>query len=111
MNIILPRELEEMIQHHLDKGHYSSAVDVVRAALVLLEDQEHRDRREESDIEQHQTTTDQPDPDRDYGVAWAEWFQDLESIEPPIERAAVKPSQSEIEEMIVEKYRKQGLEL
>lgn len=120
MNIILPRELEEIVQHHLDKGHYSSAVDVVRAALVLLEDQEledeeHCDRREESDeepaIEQHQTTTDQPDPDRDYGVAWAEWFQDLESIEPPIERAAVKPSQSEIEEMIVEKYRKQGLEL
>ncbi|OAB57394.1 hypothetical protein AY600_12875 [Phormidium willei BDU 130791] len=121
MNIILPRELEEIVQHHLENGHYSSAVEVVRAALVLLEDPEledpeledpeHCDRHEESDIEQHQTTTDQPDPDRDYGVAWAEWFQDLESIEPPIERAAVKPSQSEIEEMIVEKYRKQGLEL
>ncbi|KPQ39848.1 MAG: hypothetical protein HLUCCO16_05530 [Phormidium sp. OSCR] len=87
----------------------------MRAALVLLEDQEHRDRGEDMDgeaaIEGQQTTSEQPDSDRDYGVAWAEWFQDLESIEPPIERAAVKPSQSAIEEMIVEKYRKQGLEL
>ena len=55
--------------------------------------------------------TDQPDPNRDYGAAWAKWFQDLESPEPPMERTTVKPSKSEIEAIIIEKYRKQGLEL
>ncbi|MCC5897930.1 MAG: type II toxin-antitoxin system ParD family antitoxin [Phormidium sp. BM_Day4_Bin.17] len=115
MNIILPRELEQIIQNQLENGQYSSAVDVVRAALVLLEEHEHRDRHEEIDgeaaIKGQQTTPEQPDSDRDYGVAWAKWFQDLENIEPTIDRATVKPSKSEIEEMIVEKYRQQGLEL
>jgi putative addiction module CopG family antidote len=117
MKIILPRELEEIVQHHLENGHYSSAVEVVRAALVLLEDQEledqeHCDRREESDeeaaIEQHQTTTDQPDPQ-----ALLKWFEEVDRLGRSEHRETqpVKASKSEIEEIIVEKYRKQGLEL
>lgn len=116
MNIILPRELEQIVQHHLENGQYSSAVDVVRAALILLQDQEHRDRGEDMDgeaaIEQQQTTpeqtTKQPDPQ-----ALLNWFEEVDRLDVSKNREIkhVKPSKSEIEEMIVQKYRKQGLEL
>src|SRR5258706_13380014 len=40
MNIPLPRELEKLVERLVDSGRYSSAGDVVREALRLLDERE-----------------------------------------------------------------------
>ena len=40
MNVSLTPRLEEMVQEHVRSGRYSSASEVIRAALRLLEDHE-----------------------------------------------------------------------
>ncbi len=130
MNVDLTPELEQLIQQKIEGGRYRSPSDVIRVALLLLDEQEDINDREgikatrqkvdvaieeldcgegidgEKAIAQRQQL-----PDRDYGLAWEEWFQKLETTEPDIDRTTVKSSKSEIETILVEKYRKQGLEL
>jgi antitoxin ParD1/3/4 len=40
MQIILPPELETLIQHQLDSGKYQSAIEVILAGVIRLEQEE-----------------------------------------------------------------------
>jgi antitoxin ParD1/3/4 len=40
MQIVLPPEVEALVQHQLTSGKYNSAIDVILAALKLLEQQQ-----------------------------------------------------------------------
>lgn len=46
MNVSLPRELETFVQDQVTGGHYPSASDVIREALILLQDRESADPAE-----------------------------------------------------------------
>ena len=46
MNVDLTPELEQLIQKKIENGRYRSASDVIRIALLLLEEQEEIDDRE-----------------------------------------------------------------
>jgi putative addiction module CopG family antidote len=47
MTIILPPELERFVAHQVARGSYQSPVDVVRAGLELLREQQDDDYRAE----------------------------------------------------------------
>ena len=49
MNVNLTPQLEEMVRHKVDSGLYTSASEVVREALRLMEE---RDRLREAKLEQ-----------------------------------------------------------
>lgn len=51
MQIVLPPELEALVQHQLTTGKYSSAVDVIFAGVQLLEQQEDIYRGRLSDLQ------------------------------------------------------------
>lgn len=40
MQIVLPPELEQLVQHQISSGKYQSAIEVISAAMRLLEQQE-----------------------------------------------------------------------
>lgn len=44
MNVSLTPELEQLVQKKIETGYYNSVTEVIRVALLLLEEQEELDR-------------------------------------------------------------------
>lgn len=67
MNVSLTPELEKFVQDKVDTGRYTSASEVIREALRLLEKREERTREREQALKAFQTELDRRIAEADAG--------------------------------------------
>lgn len=67
MNVSLTPELEKLIQKKVDSGRYTSASEVVREALRLLEKKDQRDAEREKALKAFQAEMDRRIAEADAG--------------------------------------------
>ncbi|NER38423.1 MAG: type II toxin-antitoxin system ParD family antitoxin [Oscillatoria sp. SIO1A7] len=50
MNVLLTPELEQLVEERIKAGKYSSAIEVIREALWLLEERDYSDRLSQEEM-------------------------------------------------------------
>jgi antitoxin ParD1/3/4 len=121
MNITLNSELEQLINSQLATGKYNSVEDLLKDALLNLVDKRNRqnfsqkvkelfDKTQSLSGVQEITEEDiaaeiEAYRREDLKEKWAKWFQEVEEMEFP----ASEISENDYENLLMDKYKQQGL--
>jgi antitoxin ParD1/3/4 len=121
MNITLSPELEQLINSQLATGNYNSVEDLLKDALLNLVDKQNRQNLSKKVKELFDKTQSLPSVQNsteeeiaeeieayrreDLKEKWAKWFQEVEEMEFP----ASEISEKDYENLLMDKYKQQGL--
>jgi antitoxin ParD1/3/4 len=121
MNITLSPELEQLINSQLATGNYNSVEDLLKDALLNLVDKQNRQNLSKKVKELFDKTQSLPGVQditeeeiaeeieayrrEDLKEKWAKWFQEVEEMEFP----ASEISEKDYENLLMDKYKQQGL--
>ena len=121
MNITLNPELEQLINSQLSTGKYNSVEDLLKDALLNLVDKQNRQTLSQKVKELFDKTQSLPGVQditeeeiaeeieayrrEDLKEKWAKWFQEVEEMEFP----ASEISEKDYENLLMDKYKQQGL--
>lgn len=78
MNVTLPSELEQLVTARVQSGRYSSVSEVIRAALVLLEEREQCDERRRQEL-RHSIAEGLAQLDHGEGIPGEQVFAELDA--------------------------------
>ena len=121
MNITLNPELEQLINSQLSTGKYNSVEDLLKDALLNLVDKQNRQTLSQKVKELFDKTQSLPGVQditeeeiaeeieayrrEDLKEKWAKWFQEVEEME----LTASEISEKDYENLLMDKYKQQGL--
>lgn len=121
MNITLNPELEQLINSQLATGNYNSVEDLLKDALLNLADKQNRQALSKKVKELFDKTQSLPGVQditeeeiaeeieayrrEDLKEKWAKWFQEVEEME----LTASEISEKDYENLLMDKYKQQGL--
>lgn len=121
MNITLNPELEQLINSQLSTGKYNSIEDLLKDALLNLIDKQNRQTLSKKVKGLFDKTQSLPDVQditeeditaeievyrrEDLKEKWAKWFPEVEEMEFP----ASEISENDYENLLMDKYKQQGL--
>ncbi|MCA2812805.1 MAG: hypothetical protein IM477_09760 [Microcystis sp. M090S1] len=121
MNITLNPELEQLINSQLSTGKYNSVEDLLKDALLNLADKQNRQALSKKVKELFDKTQSLPGVQditeeeiaeeieayrrEDLKEKWAKWFQEVEEME----LTASEISEKDYENLLMDKYKQQGL--
>jgi antitoxin ParD1/3/4 len=123
MNITLNPELEQLINSQLATGNYNSVEDLLKDALLNLADKQNRQTLSQKVKQLFDKTQSLPSVQditeeeiaaeieayrrEDLKEKWAKWFQEVEGME----LTASEISEKDYENLLIDKYKQQGLSL
>ncbi len=96
MAISLTPEQEEFVRSQLTSGRYATVEALITAAFQLVS---------ETEAETMQSLQSEHPGNPNLQEAWARWFAEVDALKP----LEPEPENSEYPELLLEKYRQQGL--